>query len=392
MPAALALTHSQLVEVARVFGERVAEGLAADGREIRCLPTYVSAAGTVRRGCALVVDLGGSNVRAAVVGNVEGALRVERGPVGSRLPLERGQPLSRERFLQVQVEQAAALGPVGALPLGYCFSYPAESMRDRDAVLLRWTKEVCVPGVEGERVGRLLRDALVAAGVQCREVTVVNDTVAAMLAGVQERADCVLGLIVGTGTNLAAVFDAGAVPKLAGCELERLPVNLESGNFVPPHLSEWDDEVDRASENPGGQRFEKAVSGVYLGRLLAAVVPAAGFDPESGSKGVVEAAARGEDSSLLAAAARQVLRRSAQLVGAKVAGLVALLHAQRPRRCAVVVAEGSLYALAPGYAALVSRTTSEVLAALGAPTLSVRFRSYENANLLGTAAAAMGRR
>ena len=43
-----------------------------------------------------------------------------------------------------------------------------------------------------------------------------------------------------------------------------MAINLESGNFSPPHLTTADDALDRASDNPGAQRFEKAVPGAWL--------------------------------------------------------------------------------------------------------------------------------
>ena len=57
-----------------------------------------------------------------------------------------------------------------------------------------------------------------------------------------------------------------------------IPVNLESGNFHPPFLTGVDNTVDVISGNPRKQRFEKAVSGMYLGDILKATFPLEEFE------------------------------------------------------------------------------------------------------------------
>ncbi|NJO68486.1 MAG: hexokinase, partial [Bacteroidetes bacterium] len=87
--------------------------------------------------------------------------------------------------------------------------------------------------------------------------------------------DAYIGLIVGTGTNMATFFPSEYIPKLKGMEgwSGETPVNFESGNFNPPHLTACDEEVDDKSDNKGAQRFEKAISGMYLGRVFRAAFP-----------------------------------------------------------------------------------------------------------------------
>lgn len=63
-----------------------------------------------------------------------------------------------------------------------------------------------------------------------------------------------------------------------------IPVNLESGNFHPPFLTGVDNTVDVISGNPRKQRFEKAVSGMYLGDILKATFPLEEFEKNLSSK------------------------------------------------------------------------------------------------------------
>ncbi len=381
------MTANELADVATQLAFRIRDGLEKDGCEIKALPTYISSQASPS-GEAVVVDLGGTNLRAARVRLAGGELEVLAGPVTDALPVRRGEPLSKERFLDCQVSLVKRLGPCDGLPLGYCFSYPASSTPSGDARLLHWTKEVEIPGTEGVLVGKLLLDALTASGVRLSRVSVVNDTVASLLAGVAlGEADGYLGLIVGTGTNMALSMKTTAIPKL-GEEHRRLgfmPVNLESGNFAPPHLNQFDDELDQRSTDPGQQRFEKAVSGAYLGRLLALAAPELSFDPESGAQGVVALASQGLGGELPAA----ILQRSADLVAASLAGGMAAMNEGVERRDLSILAEGGLFWGAPGYAQRVSGTLESVLMEIGLSHLSFRLQSASQANLVGAATGAL---
>ncbi len=383
MPRRFRLSPDKLLDMAGDFATGVSLGLNQDDQEIKALITWVAPSAIPERE-ALVVDLGGTSVRAARVA-VGREPAIIAGPAVADLPIVRGRPLSRVDFLAVQTGLLAQVCSTKPLPLGYCFSYPTRSLDDGDAILLNWTKEVHVPGTEGTRMGRLLVNAARSSGIPVGAPTVVNDTVAALLAGLAgEPADGYIGLIVGTGTNMAAYMPSCAVTKFPTGLLwpTRLPINLECGNYSPPCLNEVDDVVDFGSSTPGQQRLEKAVSGAYLGRLLAAAAPQAGFDGEGGSASVVEKAG---GSGPLAPLASAIVRRSADLVAASLAGLVTL-H-PRQARTIRVVAEGSLFWGAPGYAGRVQRVVNALLPQLGRAETALEIVRREQANLFGAALA-----
>ena len=244
------LNTEQLIEIARHVEQNIREGLRAPDQEIHCLPTYIPNSDTPKTGRALVIDFGGTNVRAAVTSLQDGELLLEKGPAAKVIPVERGKSLAREKFLASLADLVVSLEPPPDLPVGYCFSYPAESTPDRDVRLLKWTKEIFVKDTVGEKMGSMLLNHLAGYSppVPCSSVTVINDTVASLLAGTEiMQADGYIGLIVGTGSNLAALMDADMIPKLPESLHWQgsIPMNLESGNFVPPYLNEWDDQSNR---------------------------------------------------------------------------------------------------------------------------------------------------
>ncbi len=389
------IEQNQLLDVATHLKKKILEGLAQPGQEIESIPTYIPVQKGPQNGRALVIDFGGTNVRAAVVSLNNGDLILEKGPAKMAIPIERGVPLARDKFLQSISDLVVSIHPPQDLPLGYCFSYPIDSLTDGDARLIKWTKEVFVNDTIGEKVGQLLLDALAShvSPVRCTKVAVLNDTVASLLAGLTAlQADGYIGLIVGTGNNMAVLMDGKQIKKLPQ-ELDwdgLLPINLESGNFTPPHLTTFDDWLDQRSEFPNHSRLEKAVSGVYLAKLLKLAYPASDVDVSIGSKAVVEKAYAANPSDQEEQdVARQILTRSAKLVAASLAGLISVLNDAHVQRHVCIAAEGGLFWGDPNYKQTTHDTLGTLLGELGISDVTVDFFSLPNANLLGSAVAAL---
>jgi hexokinase len=383
----LPLSLVQLSEIASLLTRRIEEGLQKDGLEIGCLPTYLALPSGQQSGKALVVDTGGTNTRAALVNLWAHDGKLEAGPNSRKVPDGReGAPLSSEFFFGTQAEMAASFPHNGVgLPLGYCFSYPAQATSDGDAVLLRWTKGLRVDGALNQKVGKPLKDALEKRGYAITSLRVLNDTVASLLGGVHLYSEPrygqnYIGLILGTGTNMAGVFPVERLEKVdpAPFVATTMVVNLESGNYSPPHLTEHDDQVDLKSNNPGFQRFEKAVSGHYLPYLFNEIHPGL-IDPEQGTGKLVELRQVGEGEA--ARTAGQILHRSAQLAAAGLAGLASLY----PTGDTAVLGEGSLLWGDPLYADAVRATLKEL-----APDRNIEIvKQRDDVNLLGAACAAL---
>jgi hexokinase len=268
---------------------------------------------------------------------------------------------------------------------------------------------VRVRGVVGNGVGRMLREHAARRGLQLGRVVVLNDTIATLVGGslapgvVPERS---VGLIVGTGTNIGAWLPSADIIKLPSDDLAghdgRMAVNFESGAFASPSLGAVDEIVDESSQNPGAQRFEKAISGAYMGRLFQAACRLldCGADASADSKDEPTAA---EVSALAQAPAQEprnvlarvLLNRSAEMVAASLAATYDLVHgegassaSEGPDRDLFVCAEGSLFWKAPGYVAQVQETLDGLLAPSGA---RAHITHVNNANLLGSTAAVLGK-
>ena len=386
----LALHDDTLERVRQCFAERVAAGLRADDQQIRALPTYIPparptterAATADKSAVVAVVDVGGTNCRAAVVRPVGDTLQVVRGPTSRALPVRGETSPDATTFFDLQAELLCELRPDAGIPLGYCFSYPAESLPDGDARLIRWTKGLAVAGVVGHRVGKRLSQALHRHGCQPGSVVVLNDTVASLLAGSQQAREnpaSVVGLIVGTGTNMAGFLRP---PKLVD-QRQTMAINLESGNFCPPEeiFTEADEAVD-AADSPGKQRLEKMVGGHYLPKIFAQLSTSTrGFDPNGSAEQLQKLVERGEGDTE-ARIAQAILDRSADLVAATLAGLID--HYPAGHRVSIV-AEGALF-WSGSYAQRVRASLSR----LGGQERFSLLR-LEHANLVGAASAALAK-
>lgn len=395
------LKTEELKEIASSFQAKVETGLNEDNTEIQCLPTYITPKADIKNGKALVLDLGGTNYRAAIVDFVDGVpvIHPENG-WKKDLSVMKTPGFTREQLYKEIADLISELNLDEEMPIGYCFSYPAESMPDGDARLLRWTKGVNIAEMIGEPIGQPLLEYLNKniSRAKFTGIKVINDTVASLFAGLTEPGyDAYIGLIVGTGTNTATFVRSEDIKKLAPEYRQNglLPVNLESGNFHPQYLTVIDQKVDAASAIRGAQRFEKAVSGMYLGEILKFVFSCDEFEEKFDAQKLTHIMNYSDMyKDKYVCTARQIYKRSALLVAASLAGLIQNLLAHNPTIARVqLTAEGSLFwskdRKGKDYKNLVLDELHVLLSEAGYSDVRVHITQKDNANLIGSAIAAL---
>ena len=390
-----ALSNKQLLDIANDLKSKIETGLRADGTEIKCLPTYIHPKKDGIKGDAVVFDLGGTNFRAAVVSvgqDTKITCMAEKNITEMKI-----EGFTESDLYNSEGEVINQLELPANSPIGYCFSYPAKPMLNGDAELIVWTKGVNIPNMAGKAIGapmvKYLNETL-NAGFNGK-IAVVNDTITSLFAGLANPGyDAYIGLIVGTGTNMATFFPSNYIPKIDGMEgwSGETPVNLESGNFDPPHLTAYDVEVDANSDNKGFQRFEKAISGMYLGRIFRAVYPNDGLDVNLDAASLSKMMNNPDQfKSEYVETAFQIYERSAKLVAASIAGLVLNLNSAYPAAKKIqVLSEGSLFwskvkTHNAKYVDTVNACLQELLDESGLSDTEVQISRIENANLIGAA-------
>jgi len=213
-----------------------------------------------------------------------------------------------------------------SLALGFTFSFPCQQEGLAHARLVNWTKGFKCSGVEGKDVVALLREAIERRqDLDIEVMAVVNDTTGTLISCAYQNRECRLGLIVGTGTNACYMESVDNVHTM---EPNRLPdanpdlradnpdlradnadlsadnanlsadnasnkdenhdqrrsskrqqtvVNTEWGAFGDNGIldfvrTKWDEEIDLFSVNRGKQKFEKMISGLYIGEMCRRIM------------------------------------------------------------------------------------------------------------------------
>jgi hexokinase len=251
-------------------------GLAGKESTLRMIPTYIEADNQFLTGVPVVaVDAGGTNFRSALVEfNVHGKLEITN-LINARMPGLEGE-ITKDEFFKIiagYVKSNAEL----ADRIGFCFSYPTEILPDRDGRLLQFCKEVQAPEVVGTLIGKNLLETL---GMEEKQIVLLNDTVATLLAGKSASFgrvyDSFIGFILGTGTNTCYIESNRNIGKVKNLDPAKSQIiNIESGNFRKVQQTDLDIIFDKTTVNPGDYKFEKMFAGGYFGGLCLSTLKSA---------------------------------------------------------------------------------------------------------------------
>ena len=199
---------------------------------LQMIATYVQPDTEIKPGASVIVlDAGGTNFRTCLVTFDE-----NRQPVISDFR-KVGMPgvkseVSAKEFFSILADNVERLIDKSDR-IGFCFSYAAKITEEHDGIPLLFSKEIKAPEVIGMPIGENLLKELASRGydVSKKKVSVVNDTVATLLAAKAahpDNASSYVGFILGTGTNTAYIEENSRIGKL-GWKEGRQIINVESG-------------------------------------------------------------------------------------------------------------------------------------------------------------------
>uniref|UniRef100_A0AAZ3SCC0 Hexokinase-2 n=1 Tax=Oncorhynchus tshawytscha TaxID=74940 RepID=A0AAZ3SCC0_ONCTS len=250
----LRLSDENLIDVSERFRREMDKGLGRDSNPtaaVKMLPTFVrSTPDGTEKGDFLALDLGGTNFRVLLVKvSDNGKQKVEMENQIYAIPEELMRGSGEELFDHIAECLANFLEKLGIknqkLPLGFTFSFPCQQTKLDESILVSWTKGFKSHGVEGRDVVSLLRKAIIKRGVS-------------------------------TGTNACYMEEMRHLELVEGDE-GRMCVNMEWGAFgddgaLDDLRTDFDQEIDAGSLNPGKQLFEKMISGMYMGELVRLIL------------------------------------------------------------------------------------------------------------------------
>lgn len=275
-----AISLSRIKQLMRDFHSEMARGLSGKQSSLKMIPTYVDKSCRKERGRFIALDLGGTNLRILELElRGEGKISIS---AEKRFALQKrhikGAQAGFFGFLAASVKRFVEENKIDAserIDLGFTFSFPIKQTGIASGILLRWTKDFSVKGIEGKEVVGLLRDALAKKGLKnIRIAALVNDTVGTLVARSYADPSCDIGVILGTGTNACYREKISRITKLKKSKAKKgfMIINIEWGNFSKLKKNSYDIRLDNASVNPGEQVLEKMVSGMYLGEIVRLVV------------------------------------------------------------------------------------------------------------------------
>ncbi|XP_019339923.1 hexokinase-1 isoform X3 [Alligator mississippiensis] len=424
------LTHEQLLQVKKRMRMEMEAGMKKkthDSAKVKMLPTFVrSTPDGTENGDFLALDLGGTNFRVLLVKIRSGKRRtVEMHNKIYAIPVEVMLGTGEELFDHIVAcisDFLDYMGIKGArLPLGFTFSFPCKQTSLDAGILLNWTKGFKATDCEGEDVVYLLRE-----GIKRREefdldvVAVVNDTVGTMMTCAYEDPNCEIGLIVGTGSNACYMEEMRNIEMVEG-DQGRMCVNMEWGAFgdngcLDDIRTIYDKAVDDYSLNAGKQRYEKMISGMYLGEIVRNILidfTKRGFlfrgqisetlktrsifetkflsQIESDRLALLQVRAilqqlglnsTCDDSIIVKTVCGAVSRRAAQLCGAGMAAVVDKIRENRGLEHLEITVgvDGTLYKLHPHFSKVMHQTVKDL-----APKCDVTFLLSEDGSGKGAA-------
>ncbi|XP_018407907.1 PREDICTED: hexokinase-3 [Nanorana parkeri] len=417
------MSHEKLIEVQSRMRNEMEIGLHKQTQPeatVKMLPTYVRATpdGT-EEGEFIALDLGGTNFRVLCINvGLKNESGVQMKSKTFTLPTEVIQGTGEALFDHIVnciTEFQKENGLQGKkLPLGFTFSFPCKQTSLDQGILISWTKGFSASGCVGEDVVRLLREAANRNNNHdFRVVALVNDTVGTMMSCGYDDTACEIGLIVGTGTNACYMEEMRNVEVLEGHE-GKMCINMEWGAFgdngyLDDITTSFDSNVDKFSINPGKQRYEKMISGMYLGEIVRQVLIELTKDRilfrgkiseqlntrdlfptkylsqiESDSLGLLQVRSiltklglnsTCDDTVIVKEVCTIVSKRAAQLCAAGIAAVVEKMRGSRglDHLKITVGVDGTLYKLHPHFAGVLQKTVKTL-----APQCDVSFHLSED--------------
>jgi len=293
------------------FIDEMEKGLCGKDSSLKMLPTFIDFSDISKinfNQSVIVLDAGGTNLRSALV-KFSKNYKAEITNLSKYLMPGVKREVSKDVFFDKIVSSLKKIINQSD-KIGFVFSYPIEIFKNKDGKLIKFTKEIKAPEVEGEFIGKNL---IITLGKKnyCnkKKVVLLNDTVASLLSGIiaypKRYYETYVGFVLGTGMNVSYFEKNSNIEKLkdidTGSEINKQVklkklsdksrknlvdfnweskqiINVEAGNFSRGPIGIIDEIFDKKTLNPGHARYEKMFSGAYFGNLALEVLKKAADD------------------------------------------------------------------------------------------------------------------
>ncbi|MGI6077940.1 MAG: hypothetical protein ACOYCB_07240 [Fastidiosipilaceae bacterium] len=264
------------------FRENLQYGLNHWDTVMHMFPSFINVSEAIPvNETAIVIDAGGTNLRLATVYFDDQYEPIIEHFEQHLMPGMDG-PCGYEEFYDIL---AALVEPllIYSTKIGFCFSFATKMLPNKDGLPKPFSKELQLNAIVNRPIGQSLHEALIRRGALSEkdkfEIVILNDSVAALLGGLQHvkqeglSVSNYIGYILGTGTNTAYIEDNSRITKLKDhSNVGRMVMNTESGTYPIENRSRFDRDLDAKTQYPNDHLFEKMISGRYKGDLLDEII------------------------------------------------------------------------------------------------------------------------
>ena len=212
----------------------------------------------------IVIDLGGSNLRRALVSfDFEGKAIISNEAISTTFIKEKFE--SYKQFFLCIAKYIDCFKGL-AKKIAFCFSYEASFLDDGGAIVRSLSKDFDVPNLKGKNIKMELYSALLAEGWnEVLDIFVLNDTLATLAASLYIKTflpSSYIALVLGTGLNVAYVEQSSGSYKS-----EPRCIILEAGGFDKINMSYLDKMGIMQTKEGECHILEKMCSARYIGVL-----------------------------------------------------------------------------------------------------------------------------
>lgn len=351
--------------------DNFARAIEAKNQGLSNIPTFIRTASGKEEGVCLAIDFGGTNIRVAKVSLSNKSIIILR---QQKIELQETGCHSLEELFMLLARILGEFAAGEKALVGHTFSFPVEQISINKANFLHWTKEIKLTVPVGTDINGLLNDCLQKQGYDnVQVVTIINDTVAVLLANSYLGNNIFIGTIWGTGHN-SCYYDF----------VKQMVINLECGNFNNLPATKYDLQLDLASQMPGKQQLEKQVSGRYLLELVQIIAGDLLVSAEQLSTArdlsIYLQANKNDDLSHII---RIVIKRARQIISTEQAGIIKFLS-NKLNMCSLSIGiDGALYRGFEDSETVLNNKTSELA------KRTVRFVYAKDISLGGAAVSAL---
>ncbi|XP_063302223.1 hexokinase-2-like [Pelobates fuscus] len=271
----LKLPFEILQEIQARLRQEMERGLVKDTHKnaiLKMFPTYICQKPEKEEGEYIVLEFGDQDINIMYVNLGEEHCLKRTYKLPDTIKKGKGEQLF-DHIAECLLDFQETENLSGKKVVSFIFSFPCEQTDLKMAKLTQWTKGIEASDCVGQNVVDLLQQAInKKEDLSLDVIALANDTTGTMMSCCSHDPSCEIGMIAGEGTNACYMENRDNIETVKGNE-GQMCVNMEWGAFgdngsLDDIFTPYDSEVDRLSINPGKQRYEKMIGGMYLGEIV----------------------------------------------------------------------------------------------------------------------------